>query len=170
MTSIIRTDELACATPGARIQFQGSPGLVLATTMINNSTRTATSASANLTVFSGSFTKTTSTSNILVTCNVVGGQYNSGNSGVGFVLDGSTWDWGTAYNYDGLWTNANAIVQVVGTGFFTGVTAGAHTMGWGWLPRDGTAQRAFNFLNPNSADDGRNGQFISSLIIYEIAT
>jgi hypothetical protein len=138
--------------------------------MINNSTRTATSLAFNQILFSGSFTKTTSTSNILVTCNVVGGQYNDGNAGVGFVLDGTTWDWGTAYNYDGVWTNANAIVQVVGTGFFTGVTAGAHTMGWGWRAVNGSNTRAFNFLNPNSADDGRNGQFISSLIIYEIAT
>ena len=170
MTSIIRTDELACATPGARIQFQGSPGLVLATTVISNSTRTATSLAFNLTVFSGSFTKTTSTSNILVTGSVVGGQYNDGAAGVGFVLDGTTWDWGTAYNYDGVWTNANAIVQVVGTGYFTGVTAGAHTMGWGWRAATGGASRAFNIFNPNNADDGRNGQFISSLIIYEIAT
>ena len=170
MTSILITDELRGPSSSDRLQFQGSPGLVLATTMINNSTRTTTSLGFSLTLFSGSFTKTTSTSNILVTCSVVGGQYNDGNAGVGFVLDGTTWDWGTAYNYDGVWTRANAIVQVVGTGFFTGVSAGAHTMGWGWRAITGGASRAFDTLNPNSADDARNGQFISSLIIYEIAT
>ena len=170
MTSALIVDAIQSVTPGDRIQFQGSPGLVLNTTMINNSTRTATSLAFNLILFSGSFTKTTSTSNLVVTCNVVGGQFNDGNAGVGIVLDSTTWDWGTAYNYDGAWTNANSIVQVVGTGFFTGVSAGAHTMGWGWRAASGGASRGFNFLNPNSADDGRNGQYISSLIIYEIAT
>lgn len=169
MSSVLITDALQSLSPSDRIQFQGSPGLVLATTMLTNSTRTATSLGFNQIIFNGNFTKTTSTSNILVTGSIVGGQFSDGNAGVGFVLDSVTWDWGTAYNYDGLWTRANTTIQVVGTGFFTGVSAGAHTMGWGWRAVNGSSTRPFDTFNPNSTDDGRNGQFISSLIIYEIA-
>jgi hypothetical protein len=170
MTSAIQIDTIQSATSGQRIVLQGAPtGMVLATTVIRNGTRTATSSAYNYTLFSGGFTKTTSTSNLVVTCTVWGVQYNDGNAGTGFVLDGTTWDWGTAYNYDGAWTNAYETIQVIGTGYFTGVSAGVHTMGWGWKAVSGGASRAFNYFNPNATDQSRNGQFYSQLIVYEIA-
>lgn len=169
MTSAIQIDTLQSLS-GGRIVLQGTPtGMVLATTVIRNSTRTATSLAYNVTHFSGSFTKTTSTSNLVVVGTVIGGQFNDGNAGVGFVLDGTTWDFGAGYNYDGVWTNAYTTVQCIGTGYFTGVSAGTHTMGWGVKSVNATNTRPYNYLNPNGTDDGRNGQFISTLIVYETA-
>lgn len=170
MTSIIQVDTLQSATSGQRIILQGAPtGMVLATTVIRNSTRSAISLAYNVTHFSGGFTKTTSTSNLVVLATVIGGQYNDGNGAVGIVLDSTTWDWGAAYNYDGVWTKANATVQCIGTGYFTGVSAGVHTMGWGVKAVNGVSTRPYETLNPNGTDDARNGQFISTLIVYEIA-
>jgi hypothetical protein len=143
--------------------------MILATTVIRNSTRTAISAAYNSTHFNGGFTKTTSTSNLVVVGTVIGGQFNDGNGGCGFVLDGTTWDFGAAYNYDGAWTNQYTTVQCIGTGYFTGVSAGVHTMGWGVKAVNGSTTRPYNYLNPNGTDDGRNGQFISTLIVYETA-
>lgn len=170
MTSVIQVDTIQSATSGQKIVLQGVPtGMVLATTVIRNSTRTAISAAYNATHFSGGFTKTTSTSNLVVLATVVGGQYNDGNGAVGIVLDSTTWDWGAAHNYDGSWTKSYTTVQCIGTGYFTGVSAGVHTMGWGVKAANGGTTRPYETLNPNSTDDSRNGQFISTLIVYEIA-
>jgi len=170
MTSAIQLDTIQ-STAGGRITINApvGSGLILATTVIRNSTRTAISAVYNTAHFSGSFTKTTSTSNLVVVATVIGGQYNDGNGAHGFVIDGTIWDFGAAYNYDGVWTNIYTTVQCIGTGYFQNISAGSHTMGWGVKAFNGTTTRPYNYLNPNGTDDARNGQFISTLVVYETA-
>jgi hypothetical protein len=170
MTSAIQLDTIQSSS-GGRVVINApvGSGAVLATTVIRNSTRTAISALYNTAHFSGSFTKTTSTSNLVVVGTVFGGQYNDGNGALGFVLDGTTWDFGAAYNYDGVWTKVYTTIQCFGQGYFQNISAGSHTMGWGVKAFNGATTRPYETLNPNGSDDGRNGQFISTLIIYETA-
>ena len=170
MTSAIQLDTIQ-STAGGRVVINApvGSGLILSTTTIRNSTRTAISAVYNSAHFSGSFTKTTSTSNLVVTATVLGGQYNDGNGACGFVIDGTTWDFGAAYQYDGVWSQVYTTIQCIGTGYFQNISAGSHTMGWGVKAFNGSTTRPYNYLNPNGTDDARNGQMISTLIIYEIA-
>jgi hypothetical protein len=123
----------------------------------------------NFIAFSGSFTKILSNSIIIATSTVLGNGFSSGNCGVGLRLN-NTWDFGSGYQYDGQWTQAHQTTIVISTGRWTGVAAGVHTMGWGWLPANGTNNRPFDFLNPNTASgEPRNQQMTSSIVIYEVA-
>lgn len=169
MAAILRVDRLQSTDGVSKIILDNMPsGYVIASTTIRNSTRTAMSAVVGAgTVFGGSFTKQRSDTNIVATCTVFGAQYDSGNCAVGLKLD-STWDYGCAYQYDGAWTRANQTTIIIGQGFWTGITAGSHTMTFGWNSADSSTNRPFVYLNPNNSDDSRNQQMVSSIIIYEV--
>lgn len=156
------------------ISFEGvHTGMPLAVNVISSTSRTALSAVTGPSVaFSGTFTKLRSDTIIRATCTVFGAGFYSGNCGVGLVLDYGTntrWDYGVAYQYDGAWIAAQQTTLVMGHCQWSSVSAGSHTIGFGWNPADSSSNRPYNYLNPNSSDDGRNGQFVSTLTIYETA-
>ena len=155
------------------VSWEGVPtGMLLAINVISSATRTALSNAANVTAFGGTFTKLRSDTILRATCTVFGAGYYSGNCGVGLVLDYGTsnvrWDYGCAYQYDGAWSSTAQTTMVMGHHQWSSVSAGSHTMSFGWNPADGTtSNKPFGYLNPNSSDDSRNNQMVSRIVIYE---
>jgi hypothetical protein len=117
--------------------------------------------------FSGTFNKLRSDTSIVAHSTVFGAGYWSGNCGVGMRLD-NTWDHGVAYQYDGLYSQTFQTTIVIGTSRWTGFAAGTRTINWGWNRLGTSVDRPFIWINPNSSDDGRNQQMISSMIVYEV--
>jgi len=156
------------------LSWEGVPtGMPLAINVISNSTRTSIGNSGNVQIMSGSFTKLRSDTVIRATSTIFGCQFNSGNCGVGCVIDyGNTnarWDYGMAYQYDGSWSSTLQTTCVFGHHLWSGITAGTHTMGFGWNPANGsTGEAPFKIFNPNNSDDGRNQQMVSRIVIYEV--
>ena len=167
MTSVIQSDVIQPV--GAYVQVKDRhPGSVVASYVIRSSTRTAVSTSNTGILFSGSFTKLLSETKIIAKCTVFGDGYASGNCGVGMRLD-STWDYGCAYQYDGAWGQYQTTI-ITGQGYWDTISAGSHTMAFGWNNIDGTSSdRPFVYLNPNNqvTSEPRNQQMVSSIIVYE---
>lgn len=144
-------------------------GGVIAISTVRSAIKTTMSNSAEYVAFSGTFTKKRSDSIIIAQSNVYGSSFSSGNCGVGLKLD-STWDFGSSYQYDGAWSQALQVTIVTGNGMWSGISSGSHTMGWGWKTANGsTAERPFDYLNPNGAADARIPQITSTIVIYEVA-
>lgn len=157
------------ADSGITAAKMGYSGAILNISTIRNSTRTSVPNSGATTLFSGSFTKIRAASTLIAKCTVYGCQYSSGTCGVGMNIDGSNWDYGVAYQYDGAWSATAQITIVIGTSRWTGISAGSHTVGFGFNPINGaTAERPFGILNPNNSDDSRNQQTVSSIVVYEV--
>ena len=164
-TSSLSSANLTGALPASVVPSGG----VIAMSTVRSSTRTSMPTTSNYVAFSGSFTKQRTDSVIIATSTVFGNGFSAGNCGVGLRLD-STWDFGSAYQYDGAWSQVDQITIVVGTGRWEGFAAGSHTMGWGWFPANNAANKPFDFLNPNAANgELRNNQVISSIVIFEVA-
>ena len=144
-----------------------SSGSIISVSTVRSSTRTSMPATTSAIAFSGNFTKQLNDSIIIATATVFGGPFQSGNCGVGLRLD-STWDYGAAYQYDGAWGSSQATI-VVATGRWSGISAGSRTMAFGWNSLVPGSERPFEWLNPNSNNDPRNQQMISSIVIYEVA-
>lgn len=146
-----------------------APGHIIGVNVIRSSTRTSVGYSASSTIVSGSFTKLRGDTTLVASCTIYGCQYSSGTCGVGMNIDGSNWDYGSGYQYDGSWSSTGQITIVTGTARWTGITAGSHTVGFGWQPVNGsTGERPFGILNPNSSDESRNQQCVSSITVYEV--
>jgi hypothetical protein len=171
MSAELAVDILQTPTGTGKIKMTHMPpGFVISSAIIQSSTRTAVSNSAETVLFSGTFNKTRDDTAIVATCTVFGAGYNSGNCGVGLKF-GNYWDFGVGYAYDGSWSSTAQVTIVNGQSYWNQpMSAGAYTVGWGWkCANGGTAERPFNYLNPNSADsDSRNQQFVSSILVYEI--
>jgi len=169
MPSILCVDKIQSRDGVTKLLLENMPsGYVLASTIIRSSTRTSVSTAAQSIIFSGSFTKQRADTNLAATCTVFGSTYYSGNCGVGMRIDASNWDHGCAYQYDGQYGTTQTTI-IIGQSYWTGVSAGAHTIGFGWRTADGGADnRPFAFLNPNSTEDARNQQMSSTIILYEI--
>lgn len=147
----------------------GFGGAIIALTIVRTNTRTSVSTAASATLFSGSFTKLRADSQLIATCTVygAGGAY-SGNCGVGMNIDGSTWDYGVAYQYDGAWNSSQTTI-IVGQSRWSGISAGSHTIAFGWNTiNNEVSNKPFSILNPNSSDDNRNQQMASSIFLYEV--
>lgn len=145
-------------------------GSIISINTFRNGTRTALgSLPAGYTLFGGTFNKKLSNSLIVATCTVYGAQFASGNCGVGLKLD-SSWDYGVAYQYDGSWLSTLQTTIVTGTCQWSGISAGSHTMYFGWNPINGSSgEKPFSIFNPNNSDDPRNQQMVSSIVVYEVA-
>jgi len=143
-------------------------GAIIGVTVVRTNTRSSVSTVASTTLFSGSFTKIKADSQLIAKCTVFGANFQSGNSGVGMNIDGSNWDYGVAYQYDGAWSSIYQTTIIVGTSRWSGISAGSHTVGFGWNTFNGGADRPFGIFNPNSSDDSRNQQMASSIILYEV--
>ena len=175
MPGILKVNSIQLA-PGSSVMTLNNmqPGFILSSTAIRNSTRTALSLSSYSIIFSGSFTKLRADSTLIATCNVFGDGYNSGNCGVGMQIDSSAnWDYGCHYQYDGSWSSTAQTTTISGQCQWTGISAGSHTIGFGWKCANGSAtDRPFQNVNPNSSTSAepRNQQMVSTIIVYEIAT
>lgn len=149
--------------------MMGYSGAIVAITTVRSSTRTSVPNSGTTTLFSGSFTKLRAATTLIARCTVYGAAYSSGNCGVGMNIDSSNWDYGVAYQYDGAWSASQQTTIVIGTSRWTGISAGSHTVGFGFNPVNGaTGERPFGILNPNSSDDTRNQQMVSTIVLYEV--
>ena len=142
-------------------------GAIIGVSAIRSATRTSMPNVNAYTAFDGTFNKKRSDTVIIATATVFGVGFSSGNCGVGLFID-TTWDYGAGYQYDGAWSDALQTQAVPATGRWTGVSTGVHTVGFGWKHFNGDTGRPFNMLNPNSSDDPRNQQMISSIIVYEV--
>jgi hypothetical protein len=169
MASILKVDKLKSRDGVSKITLNNmQSGFVVGSTTFRYGTRAAISTAAESTIFGGSFTKQRADSLLFATCTVFGSQYYSGNCGVGMKMD-ATWHFGTGYQYDGSWSSTLQITVITGQGYWSGVGAGSHTLYWGWKCADGgTGNRPFNYINPNSSDDSRLQQIVSSMVVYEI--
>jgi hypothetical protein len=143
-------------------------GALVAVNTVRNSTRSSVSAGASGILFSGTFTKLRADTKITAFTTTFGAGFYSGNCGFGMRMDSSSWDYGTSYKYDGMWSGTSQTTICSGWGYWTGLAAGSHTIAVGWNTINGsTGDKPFNILNPNNNEDSRNYQMISSIIIYE---
>lgn len=168
MPRILTADTIQTLS-GAVLSSNWPSGMVVGGKIIRSDVRTSMPAlSGAYTAFSGVYNKRfgASDSYLVVRSTVFGAGRYSGNCGVGHVCDGN-WDFGVGYQYDGAWTDQQSIT-VIGHSVFTGIAAGNRTIGWGWNPNDGSTNRPFNNLNPNSSDDPRNSQMSSVVIVQEV--
>jgi hypothetical protein len=174
MPGILKVDSIQLASGSSVMTLNNmQPGFILSSTAIRNGTRSAVSNSAYTVLFSGSFTKLRADSTLIATCTVYGDGYNSGNCGVGMQIDSSSnWDYGCHYQYDGSWSSTQQTTIVSGQCQWTGISAGSHTIGFGWKCANGsTGEAPFKNFNPNTANgETRNQQMVSSIFVYEIAT
>ena len=122
-----------------------------------------------VTQLGGTFAKISATSSIVATCTIYGNSFESGNCGVGLVVDSSIWDHGVGYQYDGAWSLASQTQIVIGSCNFGVLSQGSHTINFGWRHANGDVGRPFVYLSPNSRSDSRNRQFVSRILVYEVA-
>ena len=121
-----------------------------------------------VTQLGGTFTKLEASSNIVATCTVYGNNFESGNCGVGLVVDSSIWDHGVGYQYDGAWSDEQQTQIVIGTCNFGSLSVGTHTINFGWRHVNADLGRPFIYLSPNSRSDPRNQQFIYRIAVWEV--
>ena len=182
MPLTLAVDQIQPVSAGSKyLDWQGVPtGMPVAINVISYNIRTGLSNGANVTVVGGSFTKLRNDTTIRATCTVFGAGFYSGNCGVGLVIDygsvntyglpNARWDFGLAYQYDGAWISAQQTTLIMGHCQWTGISAGAHTMSFGWNPADNTSSnKPFSYLCPNTNDDVRNQQMVSRIVVYEVA-
>lgn len=174
MPGILKVNTIQLA-PGSTVMTMNNmqSGYILSSTTIRNSTRSALSITSYSVIFSGTFTKLRADTTIFATCNVFGDGFYSGNCGVGMQIDSSSnWDYGCNYQYDGSW-GPYQTTTISGQCQWTGISAGSHTIGFGWKCANGSAtDRPFINFNPNNTvtSESRNQQMVSSIFVYEIAT
>ncbi len=143
-------------------------GTLINSTIIRNSTRSTVTPGPSGTLFTGTFVKEIASSRIIAECTVFGAYYASGNCGVGMYINNYGWDYGTAYQYDGLYGTEQTTI-IFGTGTWTGVAVGTQTIGFGWNTINNSAgERPFYYFNPNNTNDARNQQMVSSITVYEV--
>ena len=127
-----------------------------------NSTRQVTSSSSNYNYFTWTLDKVSSTSTLYF--HVVMCAFGNTNSGIyiGIGIDGS-------YDFTGY-----GGTDAAGEGFITiaqprtGIGSGNRTITLNQIPIDGSANRTFDVVNPNSSDDARNRQQATQFIVYEV--
>jgi hypothetical protein len=169
MARILTIDTIETQSGGV-LSSNWPSGMIIGSKIIRNGTRTSVSlGSGATTLFSGTYTKilSGSESKLIIRSSVFGAQYSSGNCGTAHIVNGS-YVYGVAYQYDGQWSSTQQTTVCWGQTEHTGVAAGSVTVGWGWNPIGGGAERPFAIFNPNSSDDVRNTQMISSIFVQEV--
>ncbi len=148
-------------------------GTIISITPIRSSSRTSVSGQGSnfptgYKLWSGSFTKLRADTDIYVYSHQMFQGWYSGNCAVGLNMDNSNslWDYGHGYQYDGNY--GPATIQPTGCSRWTGLSAGSHTVYFGWNPNGGGANTPGNIWNPNNNEDNRDQQRVSSMIVYEV--
>lgn len=169
MARILTVDRLETVSGSGTLTSNWPSGMIIGAKLIRSSTRTSVSGSSPQTLFSGVYTKIlgSSVSKLIIRSSVFGAGYSSGNCGTAHIVNGS-YAYGVAYQYDGQWSDTNQTTVCWGQTEHTGIAAGSVTVGWGWNPIGGGAERPFKIFNPNSSDDVRNNQMSSSIFVQEV--
>jgi hypothetical protein len=127
-----------------------------------NAIKLTTSASPNATVDSFTFTKSSSTSRIIVQGAVsCRGNTNDGNYyflDINGTRNYTGWGESPYSEYNGLYC----------TQVWTTLSAGNYTASWGWSSVTGTSERPFDIMNINNGEDGRNRQNGSEWYVWEV--
>jgi hypothetical protein len=169
MARILTVDTIETQS-GGNLSSNWPSGMIIGSKLIRNATRTSVSnGSGATTLFSGTYTKILggSASKLIIRSSVFGTQFSSGNCGTGHVVNGD-WVYGVAYQYDGQWSSTQQTTVCWGQTEHTGVSSGSVTVGWGWNPIGGGAERPFAIFNPNNSDDSRNVQKSSCIFVQEV--
>ena len=147
------------------IQSSSMPvGSVVDVRHYTNSTRASVSAGTSGTLWTFTDTKSLGTeTSIIIHANLIGADDYSGAVGT-FIEYGGTKAYSIQYTYEG-----NAYCKMLtGTSKTTGKSSGSQTVTIGWDVASGSSGSPFVTLNPNSTDDARFHQTVSTLVIYEI--
>ena len=168
MARILTVDKIETQS-GSVLTSNWPSGMIIGAKLIRSSTRTSISTGSPITLFSGTYVKILggSASKLIIRSSVFGAGFSSGNCGTGHVVNGD-WAYGVAYQYDGAWSDTSQTTVCWGQTEHTGVASGNVTVGWGWNPIGGGAERPFKIFNPNSSDDVRNQQMSSSIFVQEV--
>jgi hypothetical protein len=150
-------------TSGQLSKTLAPSGTVVKFTEYVNNTRIVAPSSSDYTAFSFSVTKDYASTKWVIKGHIPGhGNDNDGNY-MFIGIDGSR-------DFTGI-GDMTANSQGHGIVFLqtrTGISAGSHTITFGWQPIDGSANRPTNIINQNNSDDGRNRQQGSVFHIWEI--
>lgn len=135
-----------------------------------HNTRVATSSSADIQLYSSTFTKAKAGTKIYVQANLPtwNNTINGGNYMYLQLTDGST----TQRTFEGisrpfLSTSESGNTNMV-CRFSSSFNAGTITLSSGWDTANNGGNRPFAVLNPNSSDDARNHQNASVYHIFEV--
>ena len=136
-------------------------GKILQVASVEDGTREAFSTSADYWPISVTFTKISATSKIIVIASVIGHSASAGLCGTGLKLDSTKkYVGGYSYSTDGVMYSGIADFGVVATG--------SHTAYWGWDTANDTSTKPFSTLNPNSSEEARSQQKVSTILVYEV--
>lgn len=152
---------------GALAGVNFDPGAILGVKVIRKATKSTLPVVNETVIFSGSYVKQSSTSDIITEHVVFLNGHQDGNSGVGIKVNNSIWGYSGGQSYDGNYGSEQTQMET-GMNVFSGLSAGTITVGWGWKRADGGTTRPATYISPDSASDSRNQQFISSIIVYEV--
>ena len=139
-------------------------GKLLAMETVLNSTRYVLSTSVTWSSpFSATYTKQTATSDLIVFAFIAihGGNYGAGQQG---LYDGTT-KYFNGWMYEG---SGNHMGNQIAIANFGTLTTGVKTIQWGYESGNSTAVRPADTVNPNSTDDARSGQNVSTFIFCEV--
>ena len=140
-------------------------GSVVSIRHYSNNTRASVTAGASGTLWTFTDTKLYgSESSIIIHANLIGKANDSGNV-ASYIEYGGTKSYSIGFTYEAS-THAKLMS---GTSKTTGKSAGSQTVNIGWDTANNQAsQRPFQILNPNSSDDSRLHQTVSTVIVYEV--
>jgi len=144
----------------------GGAGKLLAMETVTNNTRTSLSATTTwVSVISAVYTKTSATSDLIVSCTVPMYDDSADAQDVG-LTDGTTVILGSwQANSNASYHKMSYIIANFGT-----LGAASHTISWGYRSAGGSAKPA-EYINPNATDDptyGRITQHHTTFVFSEV--
>ena len=150
---------------GANPSWTDAPsGVVKKIEEYTNNTRAGLSASTSkVNMFSGTFTTTTASSKILIQILIPSWGTEAGSINMGISWNGTDYDGRHHYSYSA----SNDTYMQVGQGIFdNSSTPGSHA--WAvYYDSNGSSSKPHAVVNPNSSDDGRIVQDVTSIVFTE---
>ena len=172
MTSILKVDNIQNSSGTSALSIDSSgiikptaSGAVIAIRHYSNSTRTAMSLTGSSgTIWSFTDTKVGGTeTDIIVQINIIGKDDGSGSLGT-YIEYGGSRSYSAAFQYE----SSPYLKPMTGSMKATGKASGSQTVTIGWDAANNATTYPFVVLNPNSTDDARNHQFVSTVTVYEV--
>ena len=158
----LTTTQLLNASSQPLVRTSGS---LVKHTSLHYDTRVGLSGSADATLFSVSYTKEYSYTNLIVRAQIWGAYGSAGVCGT-YIAVAGTRNYDYSYHYD----TASETIDIHGIALWTGVAAGSVTITAGWATNDGTGgNQPMNVLNQNQGDqDPRFWKHGSTITVWEI--
>ena len=148
-----------------QLRLGGLPsGSVVDVRHYTNSTRASVASGTSGTLWTFTDTKSLGTeSSIIIHANLIGFDDSSGAVGA-YIEYGGTKSYSIQFTYD-----ENSYCKLLtGTSKITGKSSGSQTVTIGWDVGGGSSGSPFVYLNPNSTDESRLYQTVSTLVIQEV--